>query len=424
MSQLYYSERGNVIPTLGEDLTTYRRARKILHLPATREHARLYVLARAYPETGFPLRVAVNGKELPAVSPRTPDIYFWHELAIPVNSLVAGANIIEFWTDAHAMNAWSLGMEDGHRESQSFVSTDAGRSWRDENMGYLNVSLGEYIVRVRLAEGRDSAPPEMVWEDPAHPRLRDLAQRLPREALEAETTMERVRALSTWVSTSWVYRNTSDSAQYAPWDAETIIAWGQSARGHGGQAPVVMCVHYAVTMATACIAVGIPARCAIFTGGVNEFNGHFTTEVWFDEYQKWVMVDPNLDAIMFKNGVPLSVTEIRQMGSDLRPAIEWGPGHEFQIKNPVIVPWIPSIYYPGICFRHRSIWPRMDFLSHPEFSPPGHGSTSYCETNLVWEEKDLNEGFGMFPYFGNKEYFDTPPQQFPQPTFALSEKAR
>ena len=68
-----------------------------------------------------------------------------------------------------------------------------------------------------------------------------------------------------------------------------------------------MCVHYAVTLATACLAAGIPARCSIFTETLNGINGHFTPDVWFEEYGKWVMVDPTVDAILFDRGVPMSV---------------------------------------------------------------------------------------------------------------------
>ncbi len=51
MSRLYHSEKGYVLPTLCEELTRYRRARKVLHLPGTSEPATLYVLARAWPDS-------------------------------------------------------------------------------------------------------------------------------------------------------------------------------------------------------------------------------------------------------------------------------------------------------------------------------------------------------------------------------------
>lgn len=414
MSQLHHSEMGYVVPTLCEELTDYRHARKVLYLPGTRAPATLFLLARSYPDNELPLRVSVNGTEIPGPLPNTSGAYVWHELQVLPSLLISGANKFEFWSDAHSMNAWSLAVENGHKDPRSFVSTDRGETWRNEKMGYLNVSRGEYLVRVRLDEGNDPQPPSTVWEDVQNPRVERLRRTLPGYIQKAETTMARVRALASWVCTNWEYRHSGHAAQYAPWDAETIVAWGQASRGHDGRQPIVMCVHYGVAFVSCCNSIGIPARCAVFTGDINGFNGHFTAEVWFEELGKWVMVDPNMDAILVKDGVPLPVKEIQQAGSDLTGLIEWGPGYRFQKKNPVIADWVPRTYLDGTCFRHRGLWPRTDFLSRPEWSPPGHGTTSYCETNLVWETKALDQGFGMFPYFGGQDYFDAPPQDFPR----------
>ncbi len=412
MSKLYYSEQGNVIPGLCEELTEYRRARKVLDLPATREPATLHFLARSYPGNRLPLHVSVNGTALPDLTADKEDIYFWWEMTVPSAVLVAGRNVFEFWTDSPAMNSWSLAMENGHRDPSSFVSTDYGETWRNEKLGYHNVGLAEYVVRVRLAEGQDAPPPSLIWEDRDHPRLQRLCDSMPTEALKPGPTLDRVRALQSMICESWEYRHTVGGSQYGPWDAETIMAWGKVKQGHNGRAPIVMCVHYAVTLVSYAIAAGIPARAAIFTGAVNGFNGHFTAEVWFDDLQKWVMVDPTVDAILFRNNVPMSVTEIQQAGDDLRPFIRYGRGTAYQLENPVIEAWIPSNLERGLCFRHRSIWPRTDFIAHPEFSPPGHGESAYSETNLIWETKDLPDGFGMFPFFGTADYFDAPPQGF------------
>jgi hypothetical protein len=125
------------------------------------------------------------------------------------------------------------------------------------------------------------------------------------------------------------------------------------------------------------------------------------------------MVDPNTDAILWRDGVPLSVTEIQQAGSDLSELVRWGPGTDFQRGFPHMVEFIDDNFLKGIFIQHRSIWPRADFLSHPEFSPPGHGSVAYCETSLIWEKRDLERGLVMFPYFGDAAYFDAPPEPRP-----------
>jgi hypothetical protein len=410
MSKLYLSESGHVVPTLCEELTTYRRARKLLELPATSASGTLYILARPAAGCALPLRLAINGTELPSIAPNSSEAYFWYDLPVDAGLLRPGANRFEFRTDSTAMNAWSLAIEPGHAEPASAVSDDGGSAWRSEKMGYLNVLRGEYVVRVRLAEGEDPPPPAMVWEDPAHPRVRRLREVMPAKALQPGPLMDRVRALTTWLSSSWEHTGSGRAAQYAPWDAETILAWGRTRSGHNGQLPIVMCVHYGAAFVSCCQALGIPARCAVFTGSMDGGDGHFTAEVWFAEYGKWVMVDPNLDAILWKDGSPLSVTEIQQAGSDLSRFIEWGPGIEFQRRNPLISDWLEATYLRGRCFRHRSVWYRADLLSHPELSPPGHGSTAYCETGLVWEKRDLGRGLGMFTHFGEPAYFDAPPE--------------
>ena len=48
------------------------------------------------------------------------------------------------------MNSWSLAIEAGHKEPQSWISDDGGTSWRNEKMGYLNVLRGEYVVRAEM----------------------------------------------------------------------------------------------------------------------------------------------------------------------------------------------------------------------------------------------------------------------------------
>lgn len=169
-------------------------------------------------------------------------------------------------------------------------------------------------------------------------------------------------------------------------------------------------MHYSAAFISSCQALGIYARGVALASGPNGSDGHFVTEVWFPDFEKWVMVDVNLDVIMWKNGTPLSVPEIQGVGADLHSLVEWGTGSSFQLRNPDVKSFVEEIYLRGRCFRHRSVWPRADFLSRPDLTPGGHGSTVYCETGLVWEQSDLDMGFGMFPHFGPLKYFEASPK--------------
>jgi len=124
-------------------------------------------------------------------------------------------------------------------------------------------------------------------------------------------------------------------------------------------------------------------------------------------------VDSTIDAIVFEGEVPLSVKEIQQLKGGLAARTRWGLGRKFQDSNPFISQWVDQVFDPGICFNSRTIWYRTDFLSNPEFSPPWHGTTAYCETGIIIEKEDLSRDLGMFPWQLESQDFDLPPQKFP-----------
>ena len=98
MSKLYHTECGHAVPTLAEELTTFRRARKSLTLEPTASPAKLYFMARAWPDSEVPLRVSVNGTE---ISPVAPEIraHWWYTVEVERGLLREGENLFEFWCD-------------------------------------------------------------------------------------------------------------------------------------------------------------------------------------------------------------------------------------------------------------------------------------------------------------------------------------
>ena len=411
MTKLYHTESGHSMPNLAEELTTFRRARKVLTLPPTASPAVLYFLARSHEGTNLPLNISVNGTTLPPMPPQEA-WHTWYEVPIEFGLLQAGDNIFEFWSDSTAMNSWALGLEAGHADPNSYVSDDSGRTWRNNRMAYLNVVRAEYVVRVRLAEGQDPTPPPMVFNDPDDPRLESLRSIMPPQALDRSLPeLERLRAISTWLASSWEHTPAAPGLGVinSPWDPETVLAWAPGQCGHNGLRPTANCIFYGVAFANAAQAIGVPARCAIFAGKPGKADGHFTAEYWSDEHQKWAMVDPNFDDFFIRDGVPQSVSELQLLGSDLEDVTERGPGAESQRPNQRVHRWFDSHERRARSFESRMVWYRADQLTRPEFSPPAHGGGgAYTETGIVWEESD-KDTWPMFPLFGSKAYFDAPP---------------
>lgn len=412
MSRLFWSERGHVLPTLSEELTTFRRARKILRLPdpSAAEQAVLYLLARPYPGSDRPLRLCINGQEMAALRPGPESWMRWYSTPVPPEALRAGPNTIELWTDSRPPDSWSLGIEYGHAAPSSSLSLDGGRSWQNARMGLHHLAPGEYVVRLRLygAGFSDPEPPPFIPERRDSPRLAALREELPAAVRSGRSPWEQVRALTAWIAPQWSYTDSTKADLYTPWDPWAIRAWGAAERGHLGMKPIAMCVHYNVLLACAATALGLPVRCAAVTGGVGTGLGHFVVEVWLEEYGLWAMADANTDVMFVDKGRPLSIAECYARRAELRTLAVPGPGAEAQAA--ILKDWLADTFYTGECFRLRSFWNRMDLLSRPDQTPPGHGQAAYCETNLVWSQANVvGEELGMFPYVVPAERLDQPP---------------
>ena len=77
------------------------------------------------------------------------------------------------------------------------------------------------------------------------------------------------------------------------------------------------CTQYAQVLVSAAASLGWVDRPLALRRhqGVNRVGGsteHSTTEIWSNQYQKWVMLDPTSNLYLEKSGVPLNAWEIRQ----------------------------------------------------------------------------------------------------------------
>jgi hypothetical protein len=415
MSKLFYTERGRTNGFLHEELSQWRHAKKVLNVPAAAASApaTAWVLAIKYADSSLPMRVAINGVEQKAVQPLEPEaIWQWVPIEIKAGTLKAGDNSIVLWCDSPAMNAWAIGIDATHPQPESFISIDAGQTWRNDAMGAHHAIIGEYIVRIRShAESlRDGSTPGIVYGDADHPRMAALREIIPAAIRDESDPWRQTLALREFVCAAWDYHG---GQVYAPWDPMTILDWGKANRGHNQKSAVTFCVHYGATFVALATVLGRAARCVAVTGGLNSYHGHFMAEVWDERMGKWVLHDPTIDA-HFEQEQPLSLFEIADLahaGQSLVGTPRTGPAH----RGPTGKGMIKTIE-AGKLFDLACVWLRNDYVSDPAIAPPAHGQVIYCETDFLWyTPKGRPVGTrdaSMFPYrASDRAVFDAAPPQ-------------
>lgn len=152
----------------------------------------------------------------------------------------------------------------------------------------------------------DPAVPRQVFPSAAHPYFAELRtwfaldSRLPK----AHTDLERARFLCALVHGRWTHSNDDEPTQNDP-----IPILKEASRGRRFR-----CVQFGITFAGALTAFGIPARVVSMMSRDVETResgaSHVVAEAWLPSLSKWIMLDAQENAVVFRDGIPLSCAEI------------------------------------------------------------------------------------------------------------------
>ena len=163
-------------------------------------------------------------------------------------------------------------------------------------------------VRVTATPGNDVAVSSypFYYADPHHPRMRHLREKYNLEEVVAggETETEKFALLRQWVREQWEGWDYG-KYQYCPqWDALEILELAPADLALG------MCTHFAATFVQCAAALGYHARVLIV-------DHHCLTEIWSDEYGKWILEDPAVSGhyVSFQyevDGTPINALEMHQ----------------------------------------------------------------------------------------------------------------
>ncbi|MCD7900703.1 MAG: transglutaminase-like domain-containing protein [Bacteroides sp.] len=195
--------------------------------------------------------------------------------------------------------------------------------------------------------GRNSELRFKYDEDINSPYLKKLRSECPIDSLAAlgSTELDKARIIATWVHGLWEHDGWNE-----PQKSDALYILEQVKKGQRFR-----CVEYGV-VTTACLnAIGLKSRTLALRTKDAETRpsgaGHVLMEVFINELDKWIMIDPQYDMITFSNGIPLNAVELQQAitdGHDINMVTSEEAGKSMYIS------WIyPYLYYFVISFDNR-----------------------------------------------------------------------
>ena len=165
----------------------------------------------------------------------------------------------------------------------------------------------------------------------------------------AETDTDRMLRVARWARSRWDHNGANTPSKGDPITILEEAEAGQQFR----------CVEYAVVVAGALNAVGVPARVVGLKSADVETResgaGHVVAEAWLEDEGKWALVDGQFDAVVTLDGIPQSAAEVRlaldRRPDDLRVV---GVGPESTGQRGRYLDWVaPYLYYLDVGLDQR-----------------------------------------------------------------------
>jgi|GEM_PF-1603685 len=154
---------------------------------------------------------------------------------------------------------------------------------------------------------------------------------------------QKFHALRSWVKEAIPFGNPRKDSN---WNAAAILRAAQ-----GNPRAAFLCDEHAAVFVTSCISVGLNARLIHLRS--EEGDGHYAAEVWSEERQKWVYMDPLYDFSYCEEGFCFSALDLHNLYLKIR-----------NDRYRRLPPSFPQKNYLNL-FHEFQIIMVNDFLSHP-----------------------------------------------------------
>ena len=226
------------------------------------------------------------------------------------------------------------------------------------------------------------------YEPFTHPRLKEYraAYHLDDVVRGAKTEFELMGKLAVWASQQWPWEQWHLDEFYPAWDAMEILKKHTDGKTVGG-----FCEQYDLVFLQACESFGLAGRqISISNGALGRPNtsGHEPSEIWSNEYRKWVYVDGTgaWYAVDEATGVPLSLWEVRQRQVSLLRG-GTAPATKIVVLAKTAHQW--RNLTEDVSFAELRLIPRSNFLEQKNPLPLNQGRRGWFWTgHYVWNDTD------------------------------------
>jgi len=175
-----------------------------------------------------------------------------------------------------------------------------------------NISQGIHVVEL-VNKPKLLSSLDFEYENPQHPKLKEFRKKYKLDEVikDCGSEFEKMLKLENWVSKQWNWHLLKPEDDMVEWDALKILRPDENGKVTGGY-----CLHYAIVCMQALQSFGFQAR--IVNANHSVWGGHELTEVWSNEFGKWILMDPNFDTYFAdrETGIPLNMLELHHIFLD------------------------------------------------------------------------------------------------------------
>jgi len=212
----------------------------------------------------------------------------------------------------------------------------------------INLKNGLNYEKIEFDNNSKNPDLSIIYEnDNENPFLKELKSKYPIDSIASteKTDQGKVRKIASWVHNLWKHDRMNE-----PEKNDALYILEEVKKGKRFR-----CVEYGI-VTTACLnSIGIKARTLSLKTKDAETRpsgaGHVVLEVFLNDLDKWIIVDPQWDIIPHVNDIPLNAIEFQAAITNHDNIGIWTTE---KITMEEYIPWIyPYLYYFSVQFDNR-----------------------------------------------------------------------